>query len=160
MGQFVVNIRSGKAVRARLLGVGVEGTRREENDGIGASRPRAKPLPFRRKRGDDVKKVLSAGCPVHLAMNTGTSFSDVGRDGVFNAAEPASGRHGRHAMLLVGYTGNYYIVKNSWGADWGDQGYCYVPKNVLADAEAEFVAVLLKSLRLFATNLTPHDGRI
>ena len=88
--------------------------------------------------------MLSAGCPVHLAMNTGSSFSEVGRDGVFNAAEPPSGRHGRHAMLLVGYTGNYYIVKNSWGTDWGDQGYCYIPKNVLADAEAEFVAVLLK----------------
>ena len=101
----------------------------------------ATPLPI---AIDDVKTVLSAGCPVHLAMNTGSSFSDVGRDGLFNAAEPPSGRHGRHAMLLVGYTGNYYIVKNSWGSDWGDQGYCYIPKNVLADAEAEFVAVLLK----------------
>jgi hypothetical protein len=101
----------------------------------------ATPLPI---AIDDVKTVLSAGCPVHLAMNTGTAFSDVGRDGLFNAAEPPSGRHGRHAMLLVGYTGNYYIVKNSWGADWGEQGYCYVPKNVLADSEAEFVAVLLK----------------
>ncbi len=101
----------------------------------------ATPLPI---AIDDVKTVLSAGCPVHLAMNTGSSFSEVGRDGVFNAAEPPSGRHGRHAMLLVGYTGNYYIVKNSWGTDWGDQGYCYIPKNVLADAEAEFVAVLLK----------------
>lgn len=101
----------------------------------------ATPLPI---AIDDIKKVLSAGCPVHLAMNTGSAFSDVGRDGLFNAAEPPSGRHGRHAMLLVGYTGNYYIVKNSWGADWGEQGYCYVPKNVLADAEAEFVAVLLK----------------
>ena len=101
----------------------------------------ATPLPI---AIDDVKTVLSAGCPVHLAMNTGSAFSDVGRDGVFNAAEPPSGRHGRHAMLLVGYTGNYYIVKNSWGADWGDKGYSYIPKNVLADAEAEFVAVLLK----------------
>ena len=30
---------------------------------------------------DDVKKVLSAGCPVHVSMNTGSDFSDVGRDG-------------------------------------------------------------------------------
>lgn len=93
---------------------------------------------------DDVKRVLSAGCPVHVAMNTGSTFADVGRDGLFNAAEPPSGRHGRHAMLIVGYTGNYYIVKNSWGTDWGDQGYCYVPKNVLVASEPEFVAFLLK----------------
>ena len=93
---------------------------------------------------DDVRKVLSAGCPVHLAMNTGRSFSDVGRDGQFNAAEAPSGIHGRHAMLIVGYVGNFFVVKNSWGTDWGDQGYCYIPKNVLAASDPEFVAVLLK----------------
>jgi Papain family cysteine protease len=93
---------------------------------------------------DDVRKVLSAGCPVHIAMNTGSTFSDVGRDGLFNAAEPPSGRHGRHAMLIVGYTGNYYIVKNSWGESWGDKGYCYMPKNVLAESESDLVAVLVR----------------
>jgi hypothetical protein len=93
---------------------------------------------------DDVRKVLSAGCPVHVSMNTGTAFSGVGRDGVFNAAEGPSGRHGRHAMLIVGYVGNFFTLKNSWGTDWGDQGYCYVPKNVLAASEPEFVAVLLR----------------
>ena len=93
---------------------------------------------------DDVKKVLSAGCPVHVSMNTGSAFSDVGRDGVFNAAEAPWGRHGRHAMLIVGYTGNFFTLKNSWGTDWGDQGYCFVPKNVLVASDPEFVAVLLK----------------
>lgn len=92
---------------------------------------------------DDVKRALSAGCPVHLAMSTGPRFSEVGRDGIVNAAEAPSGRHGRHAMLLVGYAGNYYVVKNSWGSDWGDGGYCYIPKKVLVDSDAEFVAVLL-----------------
>lgn len=91
---------------------------------------------------EDVKTVLSAGCPVHVGMNTGPAFMELGRDGIISASEPASGRHGRHAMLLVGYTGNFFIAKNSWGDRWGDQGYCYIPKNVLAQAEAEFVAML------------------
>jgi Papain family cysteine protease len=94
---------------------------------------------------DDIRKVLSAGCPVHVSMNTGETFSDVGRDGLFNASEAPSGQHGRHAMLVVGYTGNYYIVKNSWGEDWGDKGYCYIPKNVLAESEPDLVAVLVKN---------------
>ena len=93
---------------------------------------------------DDVRKVISAGCPVHVAMNTGGTFSKVGRDGLFNAAEAPDGRHGRHAMLITGYVGNFYVVKNSWGTDWGEKGYCYIPKNVLAASEPEFVAVLLK----------------
>ncbi len=93
---------------------------------------------------EDVRKVLSAGCPVHVSMNTGDAFSNVGRDGLFNAAEAPSGRHGRHAMLAVGYTGNFFLLKNSWGTDWGDQGYCRVPKNVLAVSDPEFIAVLIK----------------
>jgi hypothetical protein len=93
---------------------------------------------------EDVRKALSAGCPVHLGMNTGPVFSNTGRDGLFNAAESPSGRHGRHAMLIVGYTGNFYIVKNSWGTDWGDKGYCYIPKNVLAASACDFVAALVK----------------
>lgn len=91
---------------------------------------------------DDVKKVLSAGCPVQVSMTTGPEFSDLGRDGVFDAAEKPSGQHGYHAMLIVGYIGNYYVVKNSWGADWGDGGYCYIPKKVLVDSEPELIAIL------------------
>ena len=92
---------------------------------------------------DDVRKVLSAGMPVHVSMNTGPAFADIGRDGIVNSAEPPSGQHGRHAMLLVGYTGNFFIIKNSWGTDWGDNGYCYVPRKVLMESDPEFVAVIL-----------------
>jgi hypothetical protein len=94
---------------------------------------------------EDVKTVLSAGCLVHLAMNTGENFSEVGRDGMFQAAEAPSGQHGRHAMLIVGYVGNFFTVKNSWGTDWGEAGYCYVPKKVLQDSDAQFVAILINA---------------
>jgi C1A family cysteine protease len=116
---------------------------REEQLEADAQRYRleAVPLPI---AIDDVKKVLSAGCPVHVSMNTGSGFSDVGRDGVFKAAEGPWGRHGRHAMLIVGYVGNFFTLKNSWGTGWGDQGFCYIPKNVLAASDPEFVAVLLR----------------
>jgi len=33
-----------------------------------------------------------------------------------------------HAVLLVGYASNYWIVKNSWGASWGEAGYIRLEK--------------------------------
>ena len=92
---------------------------------------------------DDLRKVLSAGCPVQLSMTTGDAFSKLGRDGIFKDAEPPKGQHGYHAMLIVGYIGNYYIVKNSWGTSWGDQGYSYMPKKVLAGSQPGFIAVMI-----------------
>jgi len=34
-----------------------------------------------------------------------------------------------HGVTLVGYTDEAWIVKNSWGAAWGDKGYVMIAKN-------------------------------
>lgn len=36
---------------------------------------------------------------------------------------------GAHSMVLIGYDlrNEVYLAKNSFGTDWGDNGYCYIP---------------------------------
>jgi C1A family cysteine protease len=34
-----------------------------------------------------------------------------------------------HAVLVVGYNEDSYIVKNSWGANWGEEGYIRLERN-------------------------------
>jgi len=36
--------------------------------------------------------------------------------------------HGGHAVAMVGYTPDRFIVRNSWGTSWGDKGFVYASR--------------------------------
>eukprot|EP00116_Pleurobrachia_bachei_P001048 sb/3461310/ len=38
-------------------------------------------------------------------------------------------RMANHAVTMVGYTKSFILVKNSWGANWGDQGFVKFARN-------------------------------
>jgi hypothetical protein len=78
------------------------------------------------------KKALSEGYPVLLGMIIPESFYETGA--VWHATSTdggPSGQHGRHCMCVVGYDdnkeGGSFRVMNSWGNDWCDGGYVWVP---------------------------------
>jgi hypothetical protein len=56
---------------------------------------------------------------------------------------------GAHCMLAVGYIKNYnnqeyLIVQNSWGTNWGDRGYCYIPLSyIMSNDSFDFWTVRL-----------------
>jgi len=72
--------------------------------------------------------------PVAVAVNVQSEFGSY-RSGVFVnklACDPSAVNH---AVTVVGYGtdityGNYWIVKNSWGATWGESGYIRVKRGL------------------------------
>ena len=86
---------------------------------------------------DDVRAALAKGQTVAFGFLVYQSIGQVGRDGVMPM--PAAGEQpvGGHAVLAVGYDDQkrQLIVRNSWGAGWGDKGYFYMPYDFAANKE-------------------------
>ena len=88
-----------------------------------------------------VKTALSEGYPVTIILSLCESFAKASLDGY--VAMPTQEeieslsitqdkeqlKHSSHAMVVVGYSDKLrrFILRNSWGEDWGEDGYCYVP---------------------------------
>ncbi len=77
--------------------------------------------------------------PAVVSLEVGSAFDSPGADGY--VADRVSGSRGLHAVHVVGYVqnrdlpqgipvadgGGYFVVKNSWGRNYGDGGFSYVP---------------------------------
>ena len=82
--------------------------------------------------GDAMRACLASGFPIAFGTRCTESFMRAPASGMIpmpSAHESADGRHGRHALLLVGYDdrARVFVVRNSWGDAFGDRGYCYMP---------------------------------
>lgn len=75
-----------------------------------------------------MKKALAEGKPVVFAMMIFSNIQD-GANGMVPMPGPNDQPLGGHAILAVGYDNarRVFIFRNSWGAEWGDKGYGYLP---------------------------------
>jgi xylem cysteine proteinase len=65
-----------------------------------------------------------ASLPVSVCVDASGGFQHYS-GGVFSGP---CGTQINHAILAVGYTASYWIVKNSWGTGWGSGGYIYMAR--------------------------------
>jgi C1A family cysteine protease len=81
----------------------------------------------------DLRSALEAGEPPLLVVELYATWGSVQRDGHIGMPGPGAPMLGGHAVLVVGYRGlitdqgGLFIVHNSWGVAWGDNGYGYLP---------------------------------
>ena len=87
----------------------------------------------------DIVSALAEGYPVGIALKLFNSFKPDQNGFIFRPAdEELNGdEFGWHAMVICGFSEKQkvYVVRNSWGDSWGDDGYCYIPFSYVEDPE-------------------------
>ena len=71
-------------------------------------------------RGETANIAALANGPVAVAVKTTPKFHSYGGEIMKDTTCPAGISH---AITLVGYTSTYVVAKNSWGSNWGDNGF-------------------------------------
>lgn len=86
---------------------------------------------------DQLKHCLASGYPFVFGFKVYQSFQSerVTRTGYMNMPLSEDVLEGGHAVMAVGYTDEYFIIRNSWGSEWGDQGYFYMPYDYITNPE-------------------------
>ncbi|ELP93522.1 cysteine proteinase 2 precursor, putative [Entamoeba invadens IP1] len=79
---------------------------------------------------EDALKIAVNKQPVAVSIDASNPSFQLYKSGIYD--EPKC-KYVDHVVSVVGYgsqNGNdYWIVKNSWGTEWGDKGYIYMSRN-------------------------------
>jgi len=96
----------------------------------------------------DIKSALAEGYPVIVSLHLHESFNSVGTDGFVSIPDESDPVVGWHAMVIVGYSDKdkVFIVRNSWGTDFGDKGYCYIPYAYILDTSQNSMCCIITKI--------------
>lgn len=86
---------------------------------------------------NQLKGCLAEGYPFVFGFTVYDSFEsdDVAINGIMSLPEGNESCMGGHAVMCVGYDDEkkVFIVQNSWGKEWGDKGYFYMPYSYITN---------------------------
>jgi C1A family cysteine protease len=86
---------------------------------------------------DQMRTCLAEGFPFVFGFTVYDSFEsqEVARTGIVSMPKPQEQVLGGHAVLAVGYDDSKerFVVRNSWGTDWGLKGYFTMPYKYLSN---------------------------
>jgi C1A family cysteine protease len=97
-----------------------------------------------------IKEMLNAGLPSMFGFSIYSTINTVGQDGKIPFPSKHENRIGGHAVVAVGYddkveinnpidntiTKGAILIRNSWGCDWGKDGYGWLPYKYIDESLA------------------------
>lgn len=95
------------------------------------------------KNLDQMRACLDDGNPFVFGFSVYQSFESpkVAKTGIMTLPVPGDKLLGGHAVMAVGYddVSQMFVVRNSWGEEWGDKGYFYMPYQYMTVAQGRLV---------------------
>lgn len=89
---------------------------------------------------EEIKTNIANNIPVAIGIDVTDNFLNWRSSGVLSSKSTSNIKtiHSKHAVLIVGYDDNKgpngaVRIANSWGADWGDNGFVWVDYNFLLE---------------------------
>ncbi|HEY5973599.1 MAG TPA: C1 family peptidase [Geobacteraceae bacterium] len=91
----------------------------------------------------DWKQWLATKGPILTRLDVDETWDNASvTNGKLAVYKPSTARGG-HAVALVGYTPDSFIVRNSWGEEWGDKGFGYASLKYAQAAFTEAYGVVI-----------------
>ena len=81
--------------------------------------------------------------PILTRLNIDETFLQANPSDPYLKNYDDQNRYGGHAVALVGYDKNHFIVRNSWGESWGDKGFGYTSIDYSQIAFTEAYGVII-----------------
>lgn len=111
----------------------------------------------------NIKTSIYSGMPILFGSNVANSIFDVGSDGL----EPYDTNYvGGHARVILGWddmkvipgttTLGAFLVRNSWGANWGAQGYSWASYKVFTTQQTDCMGITSANLPNINPTPTPN----
>jgi len=99
----------------------------------------------KRRRDGQVKiwkKWLYEVGPILIRIKTDYNWNQCKREVLSEYSDRNQGK--KHAALIVGYNSKGFIIRNSWGTTWGNNGYSTVSIDYALDAFDEAFGMIVK----------------
>lgn len=99
----------------------------------------------------DIKSALADGYPVIVSLRICNSFNATkGFVKKPTTEEIQQESQGSHAMVVCGYSDKekFFIVRNSWGTRFGDNGYCYIPYSYIEDPNLNMASFIVTEVNV------------
>ena len=99
---------------------------------------------------DHIKAAVAEGYPVAISLCIYDSFATNTGFVSYPSDAELKGDAGYHAMVVCGYSDKekVFVVRNSWGEDFGDNGYCYIPYSYIGNDSLLNVACIITEISL------------